>query len=138
MDDGKMLYDLITKITIFVSIVAALMLITIFIITFLSELKRFGIMHAFGLSMQDIEKIVLLKNGFIVAVGTIISCWGFYFITDSRYGTYDNGWLINYLVYYQVYPKIIAGIIVFVIAMSIVIRNILNSFLPVEMIKGRY
>lgn len=138
MDDGKMLYDLITKITIFVSIVAALMLITIFIITFLSELKRFGIMHAFGFSMQDIEKIVLLKNGFIVAVGTIISCWGFYFITDSRYGTYDNGWLINYLVYYQVYPKIIAGIIVFVIAMSIVIRNILNSFLPVEMIKGRY
>ena len=95
-------------------------------------------MHAFGLSMQDIEKIVLLKNGLIVAVGTVISCWGFYFITDSRYGTYDNGWLINYLVYYQVYPKIIAGIIVFVLAMNFIIRNILNSFLPVEMIKGRY
>ena len=72
MDDGSILYSLISKITILVTIAAILMLISIFLVVFSSEIKRYGIMYSLGFYTEVIVKIILAKFIFIIFTATIV------------------------------------------------------------------
>lgn len=138
MEDGSILYSLISKITILVTIAAILMLISIFLVVFSSEIKRYGIMYSLGFYTEDIEKIILAKNIFIILTATIVSNTLFRIIVNKRYGTADNKWLIDYLVGYYIYPKIIICILIFIALISLGVRKLLYNQLPAEMINERY
>ena len=95
-------------------------------------------MYSLGFYTEDIEKIILAKNIFIILTATIVSNTLFRIIVNKRYGTADNKWLIDYLVGYYIYPKIIICILIFIALISLGVRKLLYNQLPAEMINERY
>lgn len=137
MADAGILYELINKIAIIVCLSAILMLVCVFIVVFVSEMKRFGIMYSLGFYLTDIKNIILIKNIIIVLTSVVLSNYIFKLFLYKKYQNADNEWLIYYLVGYHIYPKIIVGTIVFLLVVNCFIKWVLGNIVPADMLNER-
>lgn len=137
MNDSRLLYDLIYKIAIVVSVVSIIMFISIYIVLFDSESKGYGVRCAMGFEPADIEKMLVLRNAVMFVMAYLISAIIFIFIAKRWHSYTDTSWLMNNIIAIKIFPWALLLDIILFCMVSVFIDRYLRKHSIVQMLFGR-
>ena len=137
MNDSRVLYDLIYKIAIVVSVVSIIMFISIYIVLFDSESKGYGVRCAMGFEPADIEKMLVLRNAVMFVMAYLISAIIFIFIAKRWHSYTDTSWLMNNIIAIKIFPWALLLDIILFCMVSVFIDRYLRKHSIVQMLFGR-